>query len=97
MATRDTVRDCQRRIAKLDAAHNAAQVQLEAARRRRAELLAAQDKVVADAERAVDQAAATLAVEVGPELAANLLDLNVQEMRRLMKRQTSASSREAAC
>jgi hypothetical protein len=89
MATRDTVKDVQRQIAKLDAAHNAAQVQLEVARQRRAEVLAAQDDLVARAERAVDQAAAAMAVEVGPELAASLLDRDVLEMRRLLKRQRS--------
>jgi hypothetical protein len=91
MATRDTVKDYQRRIAKLDGAHTAAQLQLEAARRRRADLLAAQDKLVADAERTVDEAAVAMAAEVGPELAANLLDRDVSQMRRLLKRQKSLS------
>lgn len=91
MATRDTVKDYQRRLAKLDGAHSSAQLQLVAARRRRAEVLAAQDKLVADAERTVDEAAVAMAAEVGPELAANLLDRDVSQMRRLMKRQKSLS------
>jgi hypothetical protein len=91
MPTRDAVKDYQGRIAKLDAAHNAALVQLDVARRRRAELVTAQDKLVATAEHAVDQAAAAMAVEVGPELAASLLDRDVADLRRLAKRQRSAS------
>lgn len=89
MATRDTVKDLQRLIARLDAAHNAAQMRLDAACQRRAEVLAAQDKLVAAAERSVDEAAAAMAAEVGPELAGTLLGRDVAEMRRLMKRQSS--------
>ena len=91
MVTRDTVKDLQRLIAKLDAAHDVAQTQLQAARRCRAEVLAAQDAAVSDAERSVDEAAVAMAVEVGPELAGNLLGRDVSEMRRLMKRQRSTS------
>jgi hypothetical protein len=87
MATRGTVKDLQRLIAKLDAAYNSAQMQLEATRLRRADVLAVQDAAVSDAERTVDEAVAAMVSEIGPELAGNLLGRDVSEIRRLMKRQ----------
>jgi hypothetical protein len=86
MAARDTIRDCQRRIAQLDAAHGRALAQLALAQQKRVEVLAAQDALVADAKRAVDEALVAMATEVGPDLAAYLLDRDLPEVRRLMKR-----------
>ena len=64
---------------------------LDTVRRRRAEILVAHGGLAAAAERAVDEAAAAMAAEVGPELAANLLGRDVSEIRRLMKRQRPSS------
>jgi hypothetical protein len=86
MAARDTIRDCQRRIAQLDAAHGRALGHLAAAQQKRTEVLAAQDALVADAKRGVDEALVAMATEVGPDLAAYLLDRDLLEVRRLMKR-----------
>ena len=86
MATRTTVRDYQRLIARLDAGHGRAQAQLAAARQKRSEVIAEQDRLVRDAEAAVDEAVAAMAVEVGAELAASLLERDVSEVRRLAKR-----------
>ena len=86
MATRTTVKDYQRLIARLDAGHGRAQAQLAAARQRRAEVLAEQDRLVREAEAAVDEAVADMAVEVGADLAASLLERDVSEVRRLAKR-----------
>lgn len=89
MAIRERVKDYQRRIARLDAAHTAAQAHLDAAHHRRAEVIAVQDEIVADAQRAVDEAAVAMAVEMGPELAASLLGRDLAELRRLVNRQKS--------
>jgi hypothetical protein len=91
MAARDTIRDCQRRIARLDAAHGRAVAQLATAQQKRVEVLAAQDALVAAAKQAVDEALVAMATEVGPDLAAHLLDRELREVRRLMKRHGSAS------
>lgn len=87
LTTRDTVRDCQRRLARLDAVHTRAKGQLEAARQKRSEMLAAQDEQVSDAQQEVDMAVVAMASEVGAELAAKLIGLKVSEVRRLLKRQ----------
>lgn len=86
MATRTTVKDYQRLIARLDASHRRAQAQLAAARQKRSEVLSEQDRLVQEAEVAVDDAVAAMAVEVGAELAASLLERDVSEVRRLAKR-----------
>ncbi len=91
MAARDTIRDCQRRIAQLDAAHGRALAQLATAQQKRVEVVAVQDALIADARRAVDEAIVAMATEVGPELVAYLLDRDLPEVRRLMKRQGSSS------
>ena len=88
VTTRETVRDCQRRIAQLDAAHARAQAQLAAARRKRSDILAAQDEQVVAAERELNKAVVAMAVEMGTELAANLTGLKVSEVQRLVRRQT---------
>lgn len=86
MATRTTVKDYQRLIARLDAGHGRAQAQLAAARQKRSEVLVEQDRLVREAEAAVDEAVAAMAVEVGAEMAASLLERDVSEVRRLAKR-----------
>lgn len=90
MSTREAVKGYQRRIAELDAGHSRARSRLAAAQRRRAEVLAAQDRLVARAQKAVDDAVVTMAVEVGPELAASLAGLSVAAVRQLVRRSSVA-------
>jgi len=92
MSLRPEVRDAQRTLASLDAAHGRAVTRLEQALARRAEVLADQDRKVAAAQAAVDHAVVALAAEVSAERAANLLDRDVTEVRRLLKASTANGS-----
>jgi hypothetical protein len=85
MSVRGTVRDAQRRLAVLDAAHNRALAKLDQAAARRAEVLAEHDRMIAVAEAEVERAVADMAAEIGADLTANLLDLDVVAVRRLAK------------
>jgi hypothetical protein len=85
MAVRDTVRDAQRRIATLDAAHRRAVAHLDRTRAHRADIVAAQDRIVASSQDAVDQVVAEMASSVGIELTATVLGINPTEVRRLTK------------
>lgn len=86
MATRDQVRDFQRRIAKLDVAHSKAKAHLAAAEERRAAVIAAQDVLVAEARQAVDAAVAEMAREVGVDLAVSLTGRDASDVRRVLRR-----------
>jgi hypothetical protein len=85
MPVRPGVREAQRTIAALDAAHAHAAGRLDQALARRAEVLAEQDRLVALARAAVGQAVADMANQVSAELAAQLLGLGLAEVRRLAK------------
>jgi flagellar motility protein MotE (MotC chaperone) len=93
LSIRNAVKDYQRRLADLDAAHSRARSRLEAARRRRDALIAEQDRLVAEAERAVEDSAADMAAEVGPELAAKLLDLKPTQLRQLLRHRVHSDAR----
>lgn len=95
MPARDKIREYQRRIARLDATHGQARARLAVAQQKRSEALAAQDGLVSKAERAVDDAVVAMVTEVGPELAAKLLGLEVSQVRRLAKRQKSLNPSKA--
>jgi hypothetical protein len=80
-----TVKDYQQKLATLAAAHAAAQRQLEAATARRAAAVARHDGLVADAEGAVRQAVVDMAAGVGVELTAQVLGVEVADVRKLAK------------
>lgn len=84
--TPEAVKDYQRRMAQLAAAHSKALERLEAMLARRAEALAEHDRRVAEAGTEVRGAIASMAVEVGPELTANVLGLDPIVVRRLAKK-----------
>lgn len=86
VSTRSNVKAYQRRLVELDAEHTRAQERLASARRRRDEVLAAQDRQVREAERELDKTVVAMAEEFGPELTANLLDIEVSEVKQLVRR-----------
>jgi hypothetical protein len=90
LSTREAVKGYQRRLAELDAEHSRAQSRLAAAQRKRAEVLAAQDRLVAQAQQAVYDAVVAMAAEVGPELAASLAGLHIATVRQLVRRSRDA-------
>jgi hypothetical protein len=85
MPFRPEVRDAQRTLATLDAVHLRAASRLNQVLARRAELIAQQDDHVATAQSELDKAVVAMASEVSVELAAHLLDLDVADVRRLVK------------
>jgi hypothetical protein len=87
---RELIRDCQRRLAKLDMEYGRALARAVAAQERRVAVRAEQDRVVAEAELSVDLIVAAMAAEVGAELAAKLVDRKVSEVKRLVKRHHDA-------
>lgn len=94
MPSRPEVRDAQRSLAALDAAHTRAVARLNQALTRRAEVVAEQDRQVVEARARVDQAVVTMARAVSVELAAHLLEVEVAEVRRLVR---AASAAEQSC
>lgn len=80
-----TVKDYQQKLATLAAAHAAAQRRLEAAIARRTAAVGRHDGLVADAEGEVRHAVADMATGVGVELTAQVLGVEVGEVRRLAK------------
>ncbi len=83
--TRLSVKECQKLLVQLNAAHTRAHDRLQATVAKRKEVLAQQDQLVAAAEAAVHDAVAAMAAGVGQEMAAALLGSNVGEVRRLAK------------
>lgn len=85
MPVRETVRDAQRKLIVLDAAHARAVIKLDRACARRAEVVTEHDRLVAIAQGEVEQTIAAMAAEIGSELTATLLGLDVTEVRRFAK------------
>ncbi len=85
MVVRDEVRDAQRALATLDAAHRRAVARLDQALARRSEVLAEADLQVGTAQGAVEAAIADMARQVSVDLTATVLGLDVAEVRRLVK------------
>ena len=83
--SRTSVRECQRRLAELAGAYERARARRDAAIARRASVVAAQDRLVEEAEGGVRDALADLAGGVGVDLAASLTGLGSAEVRRLVK------------
>jgi len=92
MTVRDEVRDAQRALAALDAAHGRAVARLDQALTRRKEVLVEADRQVAAAKGAVEAAIADMARQVSAELTAAVLGLEVGEVRRVVKSCPPASS-----
>ena len=92
MPVRDEVRDTQRTLVVLDAAHSRAVARFDQAVARRAEVLTEQDRLVAVAQAGVEQAVADMATGLGAELTAQLLGLDSIEVRRLAKTNQAAAS-----
>lgn len=85
MAVRDEVRDAQRALATLDAAHRRSVARLDQALARRGEVLAEQDRQVTAARAGVEAAIADITRQLSADLAAAVLALDVAEVRRLAK------------
>ena len=85
MPVRPEVREAQRTIAALDAAHRNATTRLDQVLARRAEVLAEQDRLAASAQAAVERSVAEMANQLSAELAAQLLGLELIEVRRIAK------------
>lgn len=93
MKVRNAVRDYQHRLAELDTGYSRARDRLAAALAKRTKLIEAQDQLVADAQREVEEAIVTMALEAGPELTASLLAVEVTLVRRLVKDSRSGADR----
>ena len=85
MAARERLRDHQVAAAKAVRAHSAALARLEAVTARRAEVLVAQDGLVAAANAEVAAAVVTAAKVMGADVAATLLDVSKAEVHRVTK------------
>lgn len=85
MPVRPEVRDTQRVLAALDAAHARAAAALDAALARRNEVVAEHDRHVAAARAALDAAVADMAEQISVELTAQLLGLDPAMVRRCLK------------
>ncbi len=85
MPVRPEVRDTQRTLAALDAAHARAIASLDQAVARRAEALANHDRQVVAAQAAVDDAVADMAGRISVELTAQLLGVYPTSVRRRVK------------
>lgn len=85
MPVRPEVRDTQRVLAALDAAHARAAGALDAAVARREEAVAEHDRHVAAARAGLDAAVADMAEQISVELTAQLLGLDPATVRRCLK------------
>lgn len=85
MSVRPEVRDAQRLLANLAAAHDHAAARYSLAVARRAEMLGEQDHLVSAAQAALERSVADMAHLVSVELAARLFDLDLAEVRRMAK------------
>ena len=85
LAARERLRDHQAAAARAVAAHSAARARLDAVISRRAEVLAAQDCLVAAAGAEVAAALVTAANVMGVDVAATLLDVSKAEVHRVRK------------
>jgi preprotein translocase subunit SecA len=87
---RDEVRDTQRALAALDAAHRRAVARLDQTLSRQRETVAQQDRRVAAARAELEATIAEMARRLSPELAAHVLGLDLAEVRRVAKSCPSA-------
>jgi hypothetical protein len=82
MPVRDTVRDAQRQLVLLDAAHARAVARLDQAVTRRTQVISEQDRLVKAAQAEVGRTVAEMATVLGTELTANLLGVGPADIRR---------------
>lgn len=85
LAARERLRDYQAAAAKAVSAYGAALARLEGASSRRAEVLAAQERLVAAANADVAAAVVAAAQLMGIDVAATLLDVSKAEVRRVTR------------
>jgi hypothetical protein len=85
MPIREMVRDAQRRLAELDAGYARAVAKLDRVSVRRTGVMAEQDRLVASAQEDVDRTVAVMADAVGAQLTADVLGLDLADVRRLVK------------
>ena len=85
LVARERLRDHQAAAAKAVGAHGVAMARLDTAVRRRAEVLAGQDALIAGANAEVTAAVVRVAQIMGVDVAASLLDLTSAEVRRMAK------------
>lgn len=85
MSSSDKVRAYQKALAKHVHDHSRAVAKLDDVMARRAELIALQDAAVDAARVGVERAVTEMARSLGPELTADLLDLDAAEVRRMLK------------
>ena len=93
MPVRPEVRDAQRLLAALAAAHGHAAERLAQAVARRTEALAEQDRLVGEAQETLERSVATMAHLVSVERVAQLFDLELAEVRRVAKAHPSTRDR----
>ena len=85
LVARERLRDHQAAATKAVGAHGVAMARLDAAVRRRTEVLAGQDALIAAANAEVTAAVVRVAQIMGVDVAASLLDLTKAEVRRMAK------------
>jgi hypothetical protein len=85
MATAESVKNYKRLLGQLAAAHEKASTQLANVEAKRSEVIAVQDRLVAETAKGVDRAVVDMSNGVGPELTAGVLGIDVVEVRRLVK------------
>jgi len=85
MPIRDEVRDAQRNLARLDAAHVRAVERFDQAVARRGEVLAEADRLVATARQGVERVIADMAANLGSEVTARLVGRDLAEVRKLAR------------
>jgi hypothetical protein len=95
LTTTEAIKDYQRRLARLAGAHAKALSKLEAEQAIRAELLAEHDRRVEEAGIEVRRAIAKMALEVGPELTASVLELDPRVVRRLARNESADSHQQS--
>jgi hypothetical protein len=91
-STTEAIRDYQRRLARLAAAHAKALNRLEAEQAVRARVLGKHDRRVEEAGIGVRKAIATMASEVGAELTASVLGLDLRSVHRLARNEPAPSN-----
>ena len=95
-STPEAIKDYQRRLAQLAGAHAKALKRLEAQHAIRVQLLAEHDHRVEEAGIEVRRTIAAMALEVGPELTANVLGLDPRVVRRLARNASADSNVHSA-
>jgi hypothetical protein len=85
LAARERLKDHQAAAAKAVAAYSASLVRFEVVVRRRAQVVAEQDTLVAGAKAQVTAAVVAAAQVLGADVAASVLDLSKAEIRRVTK------------